>query len=119
MVPVKWHSMKVSYEIVINHKNVPKKDFLEVSHDDKTGLYSIATGRTNDNIVCILWELHKFVHVKWHSMKVSNKIVINHKHVPKKNYSEVSLDDKTGLSIQLPQVEQMIISFVFCGNYTN
>ena len=46
--------MKVGYKIVINHKNVPKKDFSEVSLDDKTGLCSIATGRTNDNIVCIL-----------------------------------------------------------------
>jgi hypothetical protein len=50
--------MKVSYKIVINHKNVPKKDFSDVSLDDKTGLCSIATGRTND-IVRILWELHK------------------------------------------------------------
>ena len=53
--------MKVGYKIVINHKNVPKKDFSEVSLDDKTGLCSIATGRTNDNIVCILWELHKLI----------------------------------------------------------
>ena len=36
-----------------------KKDFSDVSLDDKIGLCSIATGRTNDKIVCILWELHK------------------------------------------------------------
>ena len=61
LVPVKWHSMKVSYEILINHKNVPKKVFPDVSLDDKTWLCSITTGRTNDNIVRILWELHKLV----------------------------------------------------------
>jgi len=53
--------MKVSYKIVINHENVPKKDFSDVSLDDNTGFRSIATGRTNDNIVCILWELHKLI----------------------------------------------------------
>ena len=53
--------MKVGYKIVINHKNVPKKDFSEVSLDDKTGLCSIFTGRTYDNIVRILWELHKLI----------------------------------------------------------
>ena len=96
---------------------------MDVSFDDKTGFYSIATGRTNDSIVRIMWELHKWdllsalVPVKWHSMKVSYKIVINHKNVPKKDFSDVSLDDKTGC-VQLPQVEQMIL-FVFCGNYTN
>ena len=51
--------MKVSYEILINHKNASKKDFSDVSLDDKIRLCSIATGRTNDNIVRILWELHK------------------------------------------------------------
>ena len=59
LVPVNWHSMKVSYKILINHKNASKKDFSDVSLDDKIGLCSIATGRTNDNIVRILWELHK------------------------------------------------------------
>ena len=54
-------NMKVSYKIVINHKNVPKKDFSDVSLDDKTRLCSIATGRTNDNIVHILWKLHKLI----------------------------------------------------------
>ena len=53
--------MKVGYKIVINHKTHPKKDLSYVSLDDKTGLCSIATGRTNDNIVCILWELHKLI----------------------------------------------------------
>ena len=51
--------MKVSYKILINHKNASKKDFSDVSLDDKIGLCSIATGRTNDNIVRILRELHK------------------------------------------------------------
>ena len=53
--------MKVSYKIVINHENVPKKDFSDVSLDDNTGFRSIATGRRNDNIVCIPWELHKLI----------------------------------------------------------
>jgi len=53
--------MKVSYKIVINHRNVPKKDFSDVFLDDKTGLCSIATCRTNDNIVRILWELLKLI----------------------------------------------------------
>ena len=71
--------MKVGYKIVINHKNVPKKDFSEVSLDDKTGLCSIATGRTNDNIVCILWEIHKLIicslglcKVTFHESKLQN-----------------------------------------------
>ena len=35
-------------------KMFQKKDFSDISLYDKTGLYSIATGRTNDNIVRIL-----------------------------------------------------------------
>ena len=79
LVPVKWHSMKVSYKILINHKNVPKKVFSDVSLDDKTLLCSITTGRANDNIVCILWELHKLIicilglcKVTFHESKLQN-----------------------------------------------
>ena len=46
--------MKVSYKILINHKDASKKDFSDVSLDDEIGLCSIATGRTNENIVHIL-----------------------------------------------------------------
>ena len=53
--------MKVSYKILINHKNASKRDFSDDSLDDKIGLCLIATGRTNDNIVRILWELHKLI----------------------------------------------------------
>ena len=53
--------MKVSYKILINHENVRKKDFSDVSLEDKTGLCPIATGRRNDNIVLILLELHKLI----------------------------------------------------------
>ena len=53
--------MKVSYEILIDHTNVRKKVFSDVSLDDKTWLCSITTGRANDNIVRILWELHKLI----------------------------------------------------------
>jgi len=42
--------MKVSYKILINHENVPKKDSSDVSLHDETGFCSIATGRTNHNI---------------------------------------------------------------------
>ena len=36
LVSVKWHSMKVNYKILTNHKNVPKKNFSDGSFDDKT-----------------------------------------------------------------------------------
>ncbi len=62
--------MKVSYKIVSNHKNVPKKKFSDVFVDDEMGLCSIATGY---------------------------KILINQSKCSKKDFSDVSLDNKTGL----------------------
>ena len=71
--------MKVNYKIVTYHKNFPNKDFSDVSLDDKTWLCSITTGRANDNIVCILWELHKLIicilglcKVTFHESKLQN-----------------------------------------------
>ena len=54
-----FHESKL--KIVINHKNVLKKDFTDGYLDETPGLCSIATGRTNNNNVCILWELHKLI----------------------------------------------------------
>ena len=70
-----------------------KKDFLDVSLYDKTELYSIATGRTNDNIVCILWELRKLI---IHSLG--------------QDFLDVSLDETTGLcSIAIGRTNDNIV----------
>ena len=73
-------SIATGYKILINQSKCSKKDFSDVSLDNKTGLCSIATGRTNDNIVCILWELCKLI---IHSLG--------------QDFLDVSLDETTGL----------------------
>ena len=101
LVPVKRHSLKVSYTTVINHKTVRKRIFRMSLLMTKLGCVPLPVRQMiilfvlSGNYTNLLFA--SLVPVKCHSMNVSYEILTNHKNFPKIDFSDVSLDDKTGL----------------------